>query len=342
MSLHGSRLDDDVVYEVAVRLLRGEAPSRIQKALKLPYQETVKRAIEAAQRRGFLTLNPHIDRELQERLHQQRQHICFHVVQDTFSPFEESRPIGYDPVCQRAAVVVRERIARLLQKKKAGSLIEVGNGGGLTLRNTIEFLAADVHDVPDVSGRLRFVSLNGATAANIYDRSANYLAVRCSEIYSAQHIAVVSGWTPETKTEYQKALQNLDLLLLSAGGKKHSFLSTWLERRDPALTLADDFVGDICYIPLTSSGRELECSPELREAIRQLDPGLDYFSLQQYAGDQKVILVLSDHRNVRANRVPKLEMALAVLRSNLASEVVLGRSLAGELLERLEGGQSGR
>jgi hypothetical protein len=329
-------LTDDVVYEVAVRLLRGEAPRRIQTALKMQYQETVKRAIKAAVDRGFLVLRPHVDVQLQDELHRRRPHIRFHVVQDTFHPFEDDTPLGHDPVCRKAALVVGERIAALLRERPGDSPILVGNGGGLTLRNTIEFLAADVHDAPDVPGRLRFISLNGATWADIYDRSANYLAVRCSEIYAAQHIAVVQGWTPEMRRQYLDAVRGLDLLLLSAGSRKSSFLSEWLRRLNPPLELGEEFVGDVSYIPLKANGDELECSDEIRSAIQELQPALSYVSLMRYAGDGKVILVLSDHRNVRSPAVPKLEMAQAIIRANLASDVILGRSLATQLAATLE------
>jgi hypothetical protein len=297
----------------------------------------VKRAIKAAVDRGFLVLRPHVDAQLQEELHRRRPLIRFHVVQDTFHPFEDETPLGHDPVCRKAALVIGERIAALLRDRPGDAPILIGNGGGLTLRNTIELLAADVHDAPTVPGRLRFISLNGATWADIYDRSANYLAVRCSESYDGRHIAVVRGWTPEMRQQYLEAIRNLDLLILAAGSKASSFLSAWLGRLNPPLALGADFIGDVSYIPLKANGDELECLPEVRAAIQELQPALSYVSLLRYAGEGKVILVLSDHRNVRSPAVPKLEMAQAIIRANLTTDLILGRSLATPLAATMEG-----
>ena len=67
---------------------------------------------------------------------------------------------------------------------------------------------------------LQFISLNAARKADAYQISANFLAVRMSEIYGGNHIAVLPKAPKHIQKKYDEYLKKIDLLISSAGTRR--------------------------------------------------------------------------------------------------------------------------
>jgi len=188
--------------------------------------------------------------------------------------------------------------------------------------------------------RLLFISLNAASMPTSYGLSANALAVRMAEIYRARHIALAPINPAETTREYQDAVHHIDLLICGAGSK-HSLLFHWLEKH-ACIELPRGAVGDICLIPISATGEELRLrgtGPQLARKHLRLNPTYSY--LQAVAGRDGVILIpvgyqtddLTRDGNTRSGRVhSKLAITRAIIQRSLARTIVLGATLAKDLL----------
>jgi hypothetical protein len=347
-----SQFSDEDLYLVAAAVaVCGIAPSRIATALdKDPI--VITRMLQRAYTSGILRLNFLPKRQLEATLGRARKDTIFHVVPDRFKPFpyNNASVLGFDPVCIKAADVIRERIERALAEKANGPL-RVGVTGGYSLAKTVEALAGDIQNRPPPGAdRLEFVALNSAQPITSQHISSNHLVTRLAIVYSdgftlARHLAVAENCVPKLRARYQEAVQNLDLVLVSGGATAGSYLSDYLQ--DLKLPLPEDAVGDLAYVTLRRDGKHAQCSEATQRAIDELRPALKYEQLISYAADGKMIVVLSEHRNVLwvershddllgPGRVSKLPLALALMRVKLASEIILGQTLAEEIIKELQ------
>jgi hypothetical protein len=348
-----SHFEDEELYLVAAALICGMAPSRIATALGKKSQIVIGRMLQKAYSAGILRLNFLPRRVLEQVLHEASAGSKFHVVPDYFRPFPhgEAQIIGLDPVCIAAADVVRKRIEHLLSEKKHGP-IRVGCTGGYSLSKTVEALAGDLlHNEARGAERLEFVALNAAMPINNYHISSNHLVTRLSLLYSdgvriARHLAVMENSGKKLQQQYERAVKDLDLVLVSGGSVRGSYLSDYLGEK--GIALPSDAIGDLGYCLLRADGTPAECSDEAAAAIQELRSALGYDDLRNFAKQGNLIVVLSEHRNVlwaeehrekdqfRPSHVTKLPLALALMQVKLASEIVIGQSLAQQIVRELE------
>jgi hypothetical protein len=349
-----SLFDDELLYLVSAALVSGIAPSRIASKLGLEQVE-VGRILQMAHRAGIIGLNFLPCSKLAEVLEQNSKGTTFHVVPDRFRqfPYGDAHVIGLDPVCITAAKIFRERIDKLI-KTARDEPIRVGCSGGYSLAKLVEALASDLqgHE-PRGADRLVFFSLNAAAPINNYHISSNHLVTRLSFLYSdgvalAKHFAAGSNGSRSLSDEYQKAVQNLSLVMCSGGSIDGSYLRDYVHDKDPNAVLPPDAAGDLAYVLLREDGQPALCDAKVAGYLAELQAALKYEDLRQYAKVGKLFVVLSEHRNVlwadkhdrrdryRPHHVTKLPLALALMREKLASEIVLGQTLAENIVRELK------
>jgi hypothetical protein len=347
-----SHFSDEQLYLAAAGVICGIAPSRLASWVGT-HQPGVARILQMAYRAGIIRMNFLPRAELERVLHKASAGTAFHVVPDSFRPFpyEEAQFLGLDPVCIAAADLTRRRIERLMEEKRTGP-IRIGLTGGYSLAKTVEALAGDLlHHEPRGAERLEFVALNAATPINAYHISSNHLVTRLSLLYSngvriASHLARTGSASKELQRKYDEAVKNLDLVLVSGGSIEGSYLRDYLTERE--IELPPDAVGDLGYNLVRADGKPALCSPKVQEAIAELYSALGYDDLRNYAKQGNLIVVISEHRQVlwteqrlqkdefRSRHVSKLPLALALMREKLASEVVVGETLAETIVKEME------
>jgi hypothetical protein len=348
-----SSFEDDFLHLVAAGVaICGIAPSRVASAQDVE-PAIITRALQRAYSSGILRLNFLPKHRLAKALAGYRKGTIFHVVPDRFKPlpFDDVPIMGLDSVCITAAQAIRQRIETLLQEDGSDP-IRIGVTGGYSLAKTVEALAGEIQNNPPPGAeRLEFVALNSAMPITRHQISSNHLVTRLAMIYSdgvfvAKHMAVAANCGAKQQARYNQAVEELHLVLVSGGAVQGSYLSDYLGERN--IELPADAAGDLAYVLLTHDGKRAECSAEAKQAIAELQPALRYEHLLTYAADGKMIVVLSEHRNVLwtqkrsqdhplgLGRLSKLPLALALMRVRLASEIITGQTLAEELIRTLK------
>jgi methylase of polypeptide subunit release factors len=206
--------------------------------------------------------------ELERRYPGSRPRKRFMVVQ---SPHEE----GSGRVFEAAARLLLSEIRRGLQKPEHGAAepFVVGVAGGRAHCEIVRHLEAERSLLTDEDfSRVKFVALNSAAMPEHYERTANYLVTRLSQIFpKAQHVACLPD-PGRQHGAYDRLLTGIDLLLGGAGGTGggSGFLKKWLASRGGNLELPESMVGDFCYVPVDRDGNALVPSASTDRTLKAL------------------------------------------------------------------------
>jgi len=341
----------EFAYRAAVLVSAGKCAGHIAETFYGDRQPAslmrVARLLEFAQQTGVLSLRCPTHEQLGRKLTEIfGQTFTFSVVNNDHVIQEDNAVVDEeyrsDALCKQAALVVAERITKLLKEKGPHRRsIVIATAGGIAASKVVRFLAAQ-KNVPEEADtrKLLFISLNSASMPTSYGLSANTLAVRMAEIYRARHIALAPICPADIAAEYKKAVRNIDLLVCGVGSR-HSILFQWLEKH-VHIELPRGAIGDICLIPITATGEQLHLhgnGPQLARKILRPNPA--YADLQALAARDGVILVpvgyqaddKSREERAASGKVhSKLEMTRAILRRGLARTCVLGATLAQDLI----------
>jgi hypothetical protein len=239
-----------------------------------------------------------------------------------------------------AAREIAQEIHSLATRLQDKESIVIANAGGFTLSRVVHYLAAEAI-VPENPERLKFVSLNAARKADAYNISANFLAVRMSEIYGGRHIAVLPLAPNRILREYEEAMGNIDLLVSSAGTRR-GFLFLWHhEVHGDDHRIPEEIVGDLAFIPIDRRGRRVELPTRFKDHVEsELQPRPRYEELFSLAARGKVIVVCglfpeqSSEPSPEESPFARARVTRAILEGSLASKCILGSSVARKVLEQ--------
>lgn len=344
---------DGAAYRAVELVLEGNCAKQIAQILyghHTPKEHgRVTSLLKHAKRQKLLKLRPPIKIDLQLQLAARFPGpVSFHVVNNDYVAYIEN-PVADEifrgeAICRKAAEIVAQRIVALLQDKKrdpAKPLI-IANAGGLAVSRVVRFLA-EQKNLPVIADprRLLFLSLNSAAMPTDNGRSANTLAVRLSEIFGGQHLALCPIWPADVKKAYDHAVRHIDLLICGAG-TEHGLLFTWL-RQNAGIKLPAAAVGDICLLPISATGDEVSLEKQAPRRVREtLNPHPTYLDLQALASRDSIIYVAMGYQSDDRRPDPaladrpkhsKLAVTQAILRHTLARTCILGTTLARDLLE---------
>jgi hypothetical protein len=259
-------------------------------------------------REGLLELHPPPELEFGEKLRQQYPTLLdVHVELDRGA------------ACLRAARIIADEIQAFLEGPRHEFC--VANAGGRNIRDTINELQRLVPvPPPQNKKRITFLSLNAAETNDSFDECSNFHSVRLAQIYGKKHFAVIKNCDQETAQRYHDAIQNVDLLISSAGGRT-GFLATWLNARDEALP--PGAIGDFAFHPIDERGQPVD-DPEA--IMKLIDEGLlrapPWHDLVPLLLANKVLLILTGD---------KADIGRALLANGLVKRCVLDREVAGAL-----------
>lgn len=298
----------------------------------------VKRALHHAVRLGILKLYPLPHEDLANRLKDRYHWVqSFTVVHDEAMP---RAPFDQTSVFLAAARKIAQEIHVLASRLKKKESIVIANAGGFTLSCVVNFLATEAI-IPEEPRRLKFVSLNAARKADAYHISANFLAVRMSQIYGGEHIAVLPRAPDRIRREYDDAMGDIDLLISSAGTRR-GFLFLWHDE-----VFGDDHeippevIGDLAFIPINERGARVELPFSFRKHVEEdLQPRPRHDELLSLASKGKVIVVCGLFPEQDTEPSPEESPAArgrvtrAILQGCLASKCILGSSVARKVLEQ--------
>jgi hypothetical protein len=269
-----------------------------------------KRALQNAVRHGLVVLNPPPHTQLEEELRTKYQLEEVHV------------EIDRTATCLKAARLIAAKIQAFIDGPEHRMI--VANAGGKTVRDTVTFLQRVVPLPPDLKGKeLIFLSLNAAEDHEKFDQCANYHCVRMSQIYGApeaRHFAVVKRQDEQMGREYEELLDNIDLLISSAGGRD-GFLVNRLQTR--GINIPPAQVGDVAFHLVDSRGREVVLKGDAQELVEQeLVRAPDWEDVVRLFNQRKVLLILTGD---------KTDVAQALLGRSLVTMCVIDSRLAREL-----------
>jgi hypothetical protein len=173
-----------------------------------------------------------------------------------------------------------------------------------------------------------------------YGYSANVLAVRMAEIFGGHHIALSPVWPKTVNEQYQRAVEDIDLLICGAGTRSGLFFSWYKEQL--GFDLPQSVVGDICLVPISRQGRQERLDQNGAELVgSHLKPKPTYEELLALATKNRTVLVLVDQPGKSGMackegdggpQQSKVEVARAILERCLTRTCVLGASLGQRLL----------
>lgn len=294
----------------------------------------VKHLARRATRAGMLRLDRPVDERLARdlRAHRIFGDVTFHVADDRGNGGSLGRS---EPVYREAARVLAAKIEKLLLEK-AGPIV-IANAGGPTLSRVVEHLPDLASEWAVAARRLQFVSLNAARDADAYHLSANFIAVRMSQVLGGSHIASLRIMPTSVASRYADALAGVDLVLCGVGTRK-GFLSRWLKGVFDRELLPPHVVGDICLLPIDKNGQAvvLRRPPAAMQRVNEeLRPAMSHSALVSLAQADKVLAVAA-YPDAYSAAASKVSAVRAMLGRPLAKTCVLGRSLAQSLLASLD------
>jgi hypothetical protein len=321
----------------------GLTANKIAQKLGLPpeprFLMQVKRALRRAQN-TFLKLIPPQEEELSGELSRRvnsdkRRPIRFYVVNDTLG--------GRAPLFVRAAQVILEIILDVIQSKPSPTSADetppdvvVCNAGGRAVSETVKALLRDppLLDESDeraqrLRDRLLFVAGNSAYDPKQFHRSANFLAVTMAELFGARHLALPRVEEEAMRAEHASVVGNAALFICGAGAAAPSDGLMAQLFTQHQWKLVSKSVGDLAFNLLDKDGNEVELAdPDATLFMRQVNPTLTLLRIRQIAAKNNVLLILATD-----DPEPKKPIALAALRGDYATDVVLGKKLAQAILK---------
>lgn len=276
----------------------------------------IRRALEKAVRHGLVELKPPRNKQLEDSLRQR------------FPGLKEVHvQVDRAAACLDAARLIAAEIDQFIGGPEKRMVI--ANAGGGTVRDAIGYLQRLVPVPPRATGKtLIFLSLNAAEAHDSFDQCANFISVRLAQIYAGdgtQHFALVKPWDEKTGNEYRERLQEIDLLISSAGSRV-GFLSNWLGRRNKALP--DRAVGDVAFHLIDKKGKQVVLDDDIRPLLEEeLARAPDWEELLQLFIKKKVLLILAGD---------KIDVGQALLGSALAQRCIIDSGLATAMLRGVQ------
>jgi hypothetical protein len=345
---HGS---DDFAFLVASLAWRdGLTANAIVRRLGLEsapeYLMHVKRALKRGSR--FLKLVPPEATTLQQKLHDlvnrnRRNPIRFHVIEDP-----SRAPFG--PVCARAAQLASEMILEAVRRPAENPHPEhssanppgdattepdvvICNAGGRTVSEMVRALNRnpplldEFEERPSrVKDHLIFVAGNAAYLPDQFQRSANFLSVSMAELFGANHLALPTVADPGFPKHYQGLVDRAALFICGVGTSDSGLMAKYFKDRN--WTMPEQAVGDLAFNLLDQNGDPVALSDEARKFMDQVNPALTLSKLMHIAARNRVLLILDSERPP-----DKTKISIAALRSDYATDVVLGSRLARTILQ---------
>jgi hypothetical protein len=330
---------DDFAYQVAAYAwVHGLTANAIVRKLGLPseplYLMQVKRALRRAQDR-FLKLVPLPHNKLRDDLaerakrHNARCKTRFYVVDDIRGPTS-------GPVYVKAAELVSEIIIESVRSKLGtdGHPGVICNAGGQTVSEMVKVLLRNP-PVLDESNEgkeqlkqgLLFVAANDAYDPGQFQRSANFLSVTMAELFGAEHLVYSMLEGDDFQNRYVSHVEAAALVICGAGTRENGLMAQLFRRA--GLEFPEEAVGDLAFNLLDRNGAPVDLLCEkARRFMKQLNSTLDLSRLLNIAARNRVVLVLDSPK-------PELkkDLAIAALRREYATDVVLGARLARAILQ---------
>jgi hypothetical protein len=268
----------------------------------------VRRSLQKAVRWGVLEFHPPRHQQLESRLRE-------------IYPSLDSVHVEVDRTATllRAAELILDQLEEFL-RGEARTFV-CANAGGRTIADMVALMPR-LAPIPlkAKDKRIVFVSLNAAEEQVAFGHCSNYLCVRMSEIFSAEHMAVVRPSDPSRRSIYKEATARADLIVSAAGGTD-GFLASWLGERGE--TLPDEVVGDIGFHPLDQYGKPARLDARATELLEnELQRSPDWDTLVQLFSKKKLLLILTGD---------KFGISRALFRAALPRRCVIDSYLAAQL-----------
>jgi hypothetical protein len=341
----------DFAFLVAAHAWRdGLTANAIVRRLGLPSSPLhlmhVKRALQRGSR--FLKLVPPEARELQDKLNdrvnaKRRNPICFHVIEDRWGP-------TYGPVCARAAQLASEMMLEVVRSSVAGVRVAspsssvpddgqsepdvvICNAGGRTVSEMVRALLRNPPLLDEfeqkpfrIDEHMMFVAGNAAYLPEQFQSSANFLSVTMAELFGAKHLALPKVEDAGFLTRYMGLVDRAALFICGVGTLDTGLMAKYF--KDQKWPMPDQAVGDLAFNLLDKDGNAVELSETARKFMNEVNPALNLTKLMHIAARNRVLLILDSEHPIEKSKI-----AVAALRREYATDVVLGSRLARAILQ---------
>ena len=321
----------------------------------------VKHALKRAHGNNTLRLVPPIESKLRDDLEQavhrpeDTRRISFHVVTEAKHAGlagESGVPRAgiYAKAAELAALYIMNAARRRLDEVRAAkgggdARIQAGdvvicNAGGRTVTETVKAMVRNppVFDASDedqvlLRKSLMFVAANAGYHPERFQHSANFLSVTLGELMEASHFALPRMEVRELAERHKAYVEKTALFICGAGvcnsGQVSGLMAEYFDQTKP--TVPSEAVGDVAFNLIDKHGHGIDLTEPEFAIIRHLNPTLDLATLSHIANTQRVLLVLDS-----TNPIQKADVAIAIIKRRYATDIVLGRRLAIEILNRLK------
>jgi hypothetical protein len=343
---------DAFAYQVALYAWRdGLTANKIVRELNLPREPAsymqVKRALKRAQER-FLQIHPPLDEELQGKLHERVNRgrgraIQFYVVDDT----AEGSGSVHAKAAELALRITQEAVQKQAPRTEesadgrphcaADGKVVICNAGGRSVTEMVKALRRTpplLDESDDTAVRLRerllFVAGNVAYQPEMFERSANFLAVTMAQLFGAKHLALPRDLDEDFRHRHFHLVDSAALFICGAGtceGEDLGLMSQYF--RKWGWRLPPDAVGDLAFNLLNQHGDHVELpNDDSKRLMNELNPTLNLMMLTHIAANNRVLLILDADKPEQKTRI-----GVAVLKREYATDVVLGAKLARSILK---------
>lgn len=300
----------------------------------------VKRALKRAQK--YLTLHPPEETELATRLDRavntgRKVGVKFTVVQDDLLG-EGGTMFGV--VTARAAELVTEIVSELarrpVQPNGPQPDIVIGNAGGRTISEMVRALrrspplTGGTDGTPEPFARRAVVIAgNAGYLPTLFNRSANFLSVTLAELFGAEHMALPFVSNDEFLKEYRTLVKRMSLFICGVGTAEDGLARRHFRTR--GVPFPAEAVGDLAFHLLDREGQEVRLSAEAQKFMAEVNPVLSVADLRRIGRQNRLLLVLDSEKPLA-----KLDVSIAALRGEYATDVVLGSQLAKAILQKYD------
>jgi DNA-binding transcriptional regulator LsrR (DeoR family) len=179
---------------------------------------------------------------------------------------------------------------------------------------------------PRIKDDLIFVAGNAAYLPDQFQRSANFLSVTMAELFGAQHLALPKVLDDRFRKRYIGLVDRAALFICGVGSLEFGLMGRYF--KDEEWPMPERAVGDLAFNFLDQDGNAVELSGAAREFMDDVNPALDLPKLTHIAANNCVLLILDSEEPAE-----KTKIAVAALRREYATDVVLGSRLARAILQ---------
>ena len=178
-----------------------------------------------------------------------------------------------------------------------------------------------------------FVAGNSAYLPDRFDRSASFLSVTLAGLYRAPSLAMPAPADPNRNETHREHVKRCQLFICGAGscGSTENSGLMMSQLRQHGLEVPKDAVGDLSFNLLNKYGDLVDLCDDGKKVMKNLNPTLDLATIHSIGKSGRVLLILesSDPRS-------KLDIAIATLIGNYATDVVMGARFAEIVLKELD------